>query len=242
MIPPVVVTGSSGGAGATTMAWGLSSAAAHDSGGQIFAVAVDATLGGGDLADRGCDAQVSSDTVQSWLRSEVPSLASVVRACTGATSTGARILGRAIEPLPPEQTLTSVHRYLSDAGAVPIYDAGSPVGNREIAPMLADPRFGLVIAVAARADAVNRLKATLGWLERRYGEFVVGDGVLALCHQEPDRGSAAADHVRGHLGAWFRAVAEVPYDAHLGAGGRLSWEELAAGTRAAYQQLWWLLR
>lgn len=236
-IPAVLVAGTAGGSGATTTALGLAAAMASDSDGELWPVAVDATLGGGDLALRGCDSAAPVSTLQAWLEAGCPSLPSTVNSFLGRASCGASVLARTPDPLPRRESFVSVHRHLTAAGAVAVYDGGAPASNRGTAPLLADPRIGLVITVAARADAVNRLKPALIWLDQHFGEFVIGDAVLVVTHQHPGADPGIAAHVRAFLGEWVRAVVSVPYDLHLAEGGLVGWHRLASPTRAAYLHL-----
>lgn len=240
--PPMVVVGNAGGSGATTTALGLAAAAASSSDGELWPVAVDATLGGGDLAARGCDAGAPTGSLQGWLEDRYPQLPSTVSAFAGTTTTGAVVLPRTPDPLPRRQSYVAVHRYLETAGALAVYDAGAPVSNRQVSPLLADPRIALAITVVARVDALNRLTPALRWLDDYFGEFHIADAVLVVTEQLPGSGSAAAAHLRTHLGAWMRSVVEIPYDLHLAEGGPVSWHRLAGETRAAYLHLMGELR
>ncbi|MEC3914426.1 hypothetical protein [Nocardia sp. CDC160] len=241
-VPSVLVLGGSGSSGATTTALGLAAAAAVDSDGEIWPVVVDATLGGGDVALRGCDAAAPVSTLQKWLGTAYPGLASSVGACSGQTSTGVRVLARTPDPLPRRESLVSVARHLETAGLLGIFDAGAPVTSRLAAPLLSDPRVGLVITVAARPDAINRLQPALAWLDESFSEFVVGDAVIVLTEQVPGSAAAVMDHVRTHLGSWVRDVLQIPFDIHLASGGTISWHRLAAETRDAYLALLGALR
>ncbi|MFC9995571.1 hypothetical protein [Nocardia sp. NPDC127526] len=241
-LPSVLVLGGSGSSGASTTALGLAAAAAVDSEGEVWPVAVDATLGGGDLALRGCDVAKPVSTVQDWLLTPHPELPSTVGACSGQASTGVRILDRSPDPLPRRESLLSVQRHLETAGLLAVFDAGAPVTSRLAAPLLADPRVGLVISVAARPDAINRLQPALQWLDENFGEFVVGDAVIVLTEQVPGAGKTVVEHVRTHLGSWVREVVQVPFDIHLAGGGVISWHRLAAETRDAYLTLLGALR
>ncbi|MFJ4655913.1 hypothetical protein ACIP5Y_31965 [Nocardia sp. NPDC088792] len=241
-LPSALILGGSGSSGASTTALGLAAAAAVDSDGEIWPVAVDATLGGGDLALRGCDAAEPVSTLQRWLNSPHPELASAVGACAGQTSTGVRVLSRSPDPLPRRESLISIARNLENAGLLAVFDAGAPVTSRLAAPLLADPRVGLVITVAARPDAVNRLQPALHWLEENFSEFVVGDAVIVLTEQVPGSAATVSGHVRTHLGSWVRAVVTVPFDIHLAGGGLVSWHRLTAQTRDAYLALLAALR
>ncbi|QLY29307.1 hypothetical protein H0264_29110 [Nocardia huaxiensis] len=233
-LPSVLVLGGSGSSGASTTALGLAAAAAVDSDGEVWPVAVDATLGGGDLALRGCDIAPPAGTVQSWLTTPYPELASTVGACAGQTSTGVRVLPRAPEALPRRETLLSIARNLETAGLLAVFDAGAPVTSRLAAPLLADPRVGLVITVAARPDAINRLQPALQWLDENFTEFVVGDAVIVVTEQVPGSAAGVIGHVRTHLGSWVREVVRIPFDVHLASGSVIAWHRLATETRDAY--------
>lgn len=235
-IPATLVVGAAGGGGATTTVLGLAGAAATDIDADT-PVCVDATAFGGDLALRGCDAHTPISTLQQWLDTGHPDLWTAVDACTGTTSTGARVLARGADPLPRRESFASVHRYLETAGALPIYDGGAPVANRGIAPLLADPRVALVLVAQARPDAVNRLRPALGWLDDRFGEFLLSRAVIVLTEQIPGTGAPLADHVRTWLGQWVRAIRLLPFDPHLAAGQHLSWDALSGATRTEFRIL-----
>ncbi|MFD6354193.1 MinD/ParA family ATP-binding protein [Nocardia tengchongensis] len=241
-VPAALVLGGSGASGASTTALGLAAAAAVDSEGDVWPVVVDATLGGGDVALRGCDAAAPVSSLQKWLGTADPGSASSVGACSGQTSTGVRVLARTPDPLPRRESLISVARHLETAGLLGVFDAGAPVTSRLAAPLLSDPRVGLVITVAARPDAINRLQPALAWLDENFSEFVVGDAVIVLTEQVPGAAATVIDHVRTHLGSWVRAVVQIPFDLHLATGGPISWHRLTAETRDAYLTLLGALR
>ncbi|NNH71225.1 hypothetical protein HLB23_15350 [Nocardia uniformis] len=241
-LPSVLVLGTAGSSGASTTALGLAAAAVAESDGETWPVVVDATLGGGDVGLRGCDSAKPVSTMQDWLATTHPELASTVLSCTGKTSMGVRVLPRSPDPMPRRETLVSVARHLETAGLLTVFDAGAPVTSRFAAPLLSDPRVGLVITVAARADAVNRLQPALRWLDEQYSEFLIGDAVIVLTEQVKDSGQASIEHVRTYLSSWVRDVVTIPFDAHLAAGGVISWHRLAAETRDAYLRLLGVLR
>ncbi|MFE3279518.1 MinD/ParA family protein [Nocardia sp. NPDC059239] len=238
--PPVLVLGSAGGSGASTTALGLAAAVrGGDSEKQVWPIAVDATACGGDLAVRGADAAAPASSLQVWLEFPAPyrERGTSAAGCAGRSSSGAAVLPRTGDPLPGRQSFVSVHRDLVGAGWLPVYDGGAPVSNKGLAPLLADPTVALVITVAARADAVNRLRAALKWLDDNYGHFHLADAVLVVTQQHSMPVAAATEHVRAHLGKWVRAVTEIPFDLHLAEGGPVSWHRLTGETRAAYARL-----
>ncbi|NNH69993.1 hypothetical protein HLB23_08970 [Nocardia uniformis] len=240
-LPPVLVMGSSGGAGSTTTALGIASAASYGYK-ERSPIVVDATPTGGDLARRGCDMIDPSGTVQTWLSMSHRGLSSTVLEACGENSARVGVLPRGPEALPLRETYASVHRDLSDAGCLPVYDGGAPVSNRMIAPLLSDSRITLVITLAARPDAVNRLRPALIWLDDNYSQYILEDAVIVVTRQHPSDGPSVAKHARAYLGEFVRAVTEIPYDHHLAAGGPITWTRLAPPTRAAYRQIINLLR
>ncbi|MGX1762610.1 MinD/ParA family ATP-binding protein [Nocardia brasiliensis] len=236
--PPVLVLGTSGGAGSTTTAWGLASAAATEETTESDPVAVDLTPYGTDLAERGCDAQAPVATIGTWLSCGRPSLPSAVTTCSGLSSAGVRILSRDANPLPRRETALSIARHLAEAGGLPVYDAGAPVTSRLAAPLLSDSRVALVLVCSARPDLVNRLRPALIRLDDEFGEFLLSRAVVAITEQSPGTGQAAAAHVADWLGTHIRAVRVIPFDAHMATGQRLSWSALGGATRQSFRLLW----
>ena len=155
----------------------------------------------------------------------------------GYTGTGVGMLARGEGGLPRRETFAGVHRRLSDAGAVAVYDGGAPVSASGIRPLLADSRIPVVVAVAARADAANRLLPALRWLETEFGEYAVADVAIAVTHQSVHAHRGVSAHLRTHLGGWVRTVADIPYDPHLALGQTIRWPRLAEATRTAYRTL-----
>lgn len=242
--PPVVVMGAAGGSGATTTTLGLAAALASeaDPDDDLWPGVVDATIGGGDLALRGCDSHKATSSIQEWIQADAPGLASTVEEYAGFTATGVAVMIRTPDPLPRRESFVSVHRHLTDAGVTPIYDAGAPVTNRGMTPLLSDPRVGLVITVTARSDTLSRVSVPLRWLDQHFGEFIIGDSVVVLTHQSRDVHPELAKQVRTVMGSWVRAIVEIPFDLHVHTGGPMSWHRLAPETRAAYLKLMGVLR
>ncbi|MFC9999218.1 MinD/ParA family protein [Nocardia sp. NPDC127526] len=240
-VPPILVMGSSGGAGTTTTALGVASAVASDYE-ERSPIVVDASATGGDLARRGCDKIDPAGTVQTWLNMGPRGLAPSVLDSCGENSSSFGVLPRGPEALPRRESYSSVHRDLSAAGCLPIYDGGSPVTNRMVTPLLSDPRIALVITLAARPDAVNRLKPALIWLDDNFGEHHLADALIVVTRQHPTDGPGVAQHARTYLGKYVRAVTEIPYDTHLAEGGPITWTQLSPPTRLAYRKIINLLR
>ncbi|MFD4356803.1 MinD/ParA family protein [Nocardia sp. NPDC058518] len=242
--PPVVVMGAAGGAGATTTTLGLAAALASEAepDDEIWPGAIDATLGGGDLALRGCDGHKATSSIQEWILADAPGLPNTIEEYAGFSSTGVAVMARTPDPLPRRESYVSVHRHLTDGGITPIYDGGAPVTNRALTPLLSDPRVGLVISVTARSDTLSRVSVPLRWLDQHFGEFVIGDAVLVLSHQSRDVNPHLAKQVRTVMGSWVRAIVEIPFDLHVHTGGPMSWHRLAPETRTAFLKLMGELR
>lgn len=236
--PPILVIGGSGGSGATTTAAGLGSVLADS---EHSPVLVDATPAGGDAALRMSDVSRGLASLQTWLNAGEPYLPEAIDQACGKASSGLQILGRGEEAFPRRETMVSVHRHLTAAGHVPVYDGGAPAQSRLIRPLLYDPRVPVVMTVAARADAANRLLPVLQWLDTEFGEFVVRDCAIAVTSQTAESPDVAA-HLRSHLDGWVRTVIAIPYDPHLAAGSTVTWKELREETRAAYRELLAALR
>ena len=239
-VPPTLLLGASGGAGVTTTAYGVASAAAEEHCPEVAPVIVDATpAGGSDLASRTADHRPPSATVQSWLASDHPGvgLPSAVDAVCGLSSSGARVLARDDRPLPRRESLVSVHRIVCNAGFTPVYDGGSPVGSPAVHPLRADGRNSVGIVVAGRPDAANRLRPVLSWLDDHYGDYLLANTVIVVAQQTPFGGGAVVNHLRAHLGRWVRSVVEIPCDPHLAIGEAIRWDILAEATKEAYRLL-----
>ena len=235
--PPILVVGGSGGSGVTTTALGLGSVMATEFSGEVWPLVLDATPAGGDLAERGSDGSRGSWTVQDWMSVDdiQRSLPGAVESVASRASSGARVLGRDEAPMPRRETFLSVNRSAAAAGYIPIYDGGAPLRSPTVRPLLEDPCVQVVITVAGRYGAVNRLLPVLRWL----GEFnqdVLRDTAVVVTRQSPLEGSEVTDYLATYLKDWVRGVVEIPYDPHLVAGGAITWKQLQPDTQAAYRK------
>ncbi|MFF0488121.1 MinD/ParA family ATP-binding protein [Nocardia sp. NPDC003482] len=238
---PILVVGGCGGAGTTTTALGLA--------GEIGAagaptVAVDATAAGSDLALRGADEHLSPISLQQWLYGRGDDEPAPLKDCLSQATSGIGLLWRDAAPLRRRATYLTVARAISDAGYTPVYDGGSPIAARHLRPLLEDAEVALVLAIPARADAANRLRVTLEWLDDEFGGQtegqgggIVGDTTVVVSHQQPGGEAEVAQHLREHLTGWVRAIREIPYDSHLARGELVRHQALAAETRRAYRTL-----
>ncbi|KZM75531.1 hypothetical protein [Nocardia terpenica] len=233
-VPAILVVGGCGGAGATTTALGLAAAVATTT--DYDAVAVDATATGGDLGLRGADELMRPVSMQSWLAGIDSGTTSVSREVLSCSSSGAGLLWRDEAPLPKRTTVATAAQLLTLSGYFGVYDGGYPVSSRHLLPLIADGRTCLVLTIPARADAANRMGASLQWLDDNLGGDVVADTTVVVSHQSPDTGPVA-DRLRRHLAGWVRDVLEVPFDPHLTSGLAISVDQLTPATSAAYARI-----
>ena len=237
---PILVVGGCGGAGTTTTALGLAGELAAEA----AAVAVDATVAGSDLALRGADEHLSPISLQQWLYGRGDDEPAPLKECLSRASSGIGLLWRDASPLRRRATYLTVARAVTEAGYTPVYDGGSPISARQLRPLLEDAEVALVLAIPARADAANRLRVTLEWLDDEFGGHtegqgggIVGDTTIVISHQLPGNDSRVADHLREHLTGWVREISEIPYDTQLARGELVRHNALDAETQRAYRQL-----
>ncbi|NUS45120.1 MAG: hypothetical protein HOQ24_15705 [Mycobacteriaceae bacterium] len=202
-------------------------------------VAVDATPAGGDLALRGADARYLPISLQSWLYGNGGGSAAPLEDCLSRASSGAGLLWRDAAPLRQRATFAAVGEELALAGYAPVYDGGTPIAARQLQPLLADPDLALVLVIPCRADAANRLRVALEWLDDEYGD---GDGIVSgttivVSHQLPEGEPDIGGYLRENLSGWVRDIREIPYDAQLARGELVTHSVLADATREAYRKL-----
>ncbi|QIS20847.1 hypothetical protein [Nocardia terpenica] len=238
---PILVVGGCGGAGTTTTALGIAGELAAAG---AATVAVDATAAGSDLALRGADEHLSPISLQQWLYGRGDDEPAPLKECLSRATSGIGLLWRDAAPLRRRATYLTVGRAIADAGYTPVYDGGNPIAGRQLRPLLEDSDIALVLAIPARADAANRLRVTLEWLDDEFGGRtegqgggIVGDTTIVVSHQLPGNDSAIAGHLREHLTGWVRDIREIPYDPQLARGELVRHNTLAADTRRAYRAL-----
>ncbi|WP_433733599.1 MinD/ParA family ATP-binding protein [Nocardia sp. CA-129566] len=237
----ILVVGGCGGAGTTTTALGLAGELGMAG---TPTVAVDATAAGSDLALRGADEHLHPISLQSWLYGRGNDEPAPLKECLSQASSGIGLLWRDAAPLRRRATYLTVARAIYDAGYTAVYDGGNPIAGRQLRPLLDDADVALVLAIPARADAANRLRVTLEWLDDQFGDSaegqgagIVGDTTIVVSHQMSGADSHVADHLREHLSGWVRDIREIPYDPHLARGELVRHASLAAETRRAYGRL-----
>lgn len=239
----ILVVGGCGGAGTTTTVLGLAGELAAGEG--VACVAVDATAAGGDLALRGADARLLPITLQAWLYGDGTGEPGPVDSCFSRASSGVGLLWRDPSPLRRRASFADVGRAVRRAGYRPVYDGGSPIAARQLRPLLSDPDLALVLAIPSRADAANRLRVTLEWLDDEFGDLdednsgngIVGETTIVVSHQVSGANDGVAAHLRENLSGWVRDICEIPYDPQLARGELVTHSVLADATREAYRKL-----
>ncbi|WP_067722624.1 MinD/ParA family ATP-binding protein [Nocardia yamanashiensis] len=238
---PILVVGGCGGAGTTTTALGLAGEIAAAG---IQTVAVDGTFAGSDLALRGADEHLSPISLQSWLYGRGDGEPAPLKECLSRATSGIGLLWRDPAPLRRRATYLTIARAIDESGYTAVYDGGNPIASRHLRPLLEDSDIALVLSIPARADAANRLRVTLEWLDDQFGGQgegqgggIVGDTTIVVSHQLPGNDSRVADHLREHLDGWVADIREIPYDPHLARGELVRHSNLAAETRRAYRRL-----
>jgi MinD-like ATPase involved in chromosome partitioning or flagellar assembly len=232
----LLIVGGCGGAGVTTTAWGIASAAL-EAGRAPQPIIVDATASGGDLAARTSDAHESPATAQSWLQLRDAPAAACIEDCSSRTSLGVRVLSRDASNLPWRATFATVSTLLSAAGYTPFFDGGAPAWGRQLSVLLADPGVRPLIVIPARADAANRLRGTLDWMDREIGSDAMRSAAIVVTRQTGVEDSTVAEHLRKWLAGAIGPVTEIPYDAHLAIGHTLTWGRLNERTRDVFGRL-----
>ncbi|MBM4492187.1 hypothetical protein GS471_30100 [Rhodococcus hoagii] len=178
--------------------------------------AVDATADGGDLLERGYGEDVPAGE---WVFSE-------------GVLWGRRALG---SPDGESLAAASTHALLGAAGYLPIYDAGSTLRARRLAPLLVDRALAIVLVVASRGDSVNRLPGQLEWIQSTLGEEALARSSSWLLR--PDPAKRPWQHLRAHLGNRVGAICEISHEASLASGGPVRWNELSEQIQGDFEQL-----
>lgn len=236
--PPVVlVVGACGGAGSTTTALGVANACAVAG---DKSVAIDATIGGGDLVDRGAAAAPSDYPVEQLLATADANGQlndDAFEACASATSAGAAILHQAGDR-EPDCDLRPLDPYLRHRGFPAIFDAGRLWRPAHVRPLRwLDPATPIVLTVPSRPDAFNRMRYSLDCLANFGGVNRLRSTVIAVTNQRPGIRSDEVASLREYLVGRVAAVVEVPYDEELALGGVIDYDRLRPATVAAYEEI-----
>ncbi|RRQ29810.1 hypothetical protein DK926_02840 [Rhodococcus sp. Eu-32] len=219
----MLVLGSCGGAGTTTTSVGLANAMSLQ-GNSV--VAVDATVGGGDLVDRAADHAVTAATVESGY----------IDVDLSVTSTGAQVLGRAW-PDADDPDFGRLDWYLSCTADAAVYDFGHRGFERDSAsPLRSQPWAALVLVVPARPDAVRRSRTALHTIRLAAGAKALRRTTVVVSQCDPGPSVVGIDDVRRGLDSVFD-VLEVPFDPHLASGSTVTAADLSPATARAYERI-----
>ncbi len=96
----------------------------------------------------------------------------------------------------------------------------------------------IVVVSSPSVDGARSASATLDWLEAHHCGDLVRNGVVVLSTIRPkSKSTVDLDRLEHHFAARCRAVARIPYDAHLEEGAEVDLELLSAETADAYLTL-----
>ncbi|MBD0321936.1 MAG: hypothetical protein ICV72_00935 [Aldersonia sp.] len=235
--PAVLVVGACGGAGSTTTALGIANSAALAG---ASSVAIDATVGGGDLVDRGASRAPGLHSVEGLLEIRLPSgdlRDDVFDACASTTSAGARILHQSGDR-EPYVDLRPLDPYLRARRYVAIYDAGRLWRPAHVRPLQwLDEHTPIVLTVPSRADAFNRMRYSLDCLADFGGVDRLRHTIVVVTNQRPGVRPDDVDALRKYLSGRAADVLAVPYDEELAVGAVVDHSRLRQATTAAYDQI-----
>lgn len=211
-----LVVAGSGGAGATTTAWGLATALRL---GAVCEVSlVDATSDGGNLLSRTGSSNIDDARA---LRQFADSMA--------VTSSGAVVVGADDGPATDPAL---VDELLAARGTARVHDAGTTVRSQRMIRLI-DSGVPLVVTAPARAEPLARLRGVLTWLTDAYSGDFLKDVVVVISHQTPSVG-VDLSKIRAALAARTAGVVEVAFDPALARAGVLSHTSLSPSTLDAW--------
>ncbi|MBC2641119.1 MULTISPECIES: hypothetical protein [unclassified Rhodococcus (in: high G+C Gram-positive bacteria)] len=228
----ILVLGACGGAGATTTALGLANTAAVRGG---AVVAVDATPAGGDIAERGADAVLSVSGLEQVVAAG-PVADDVFDGYCSRTSAGTCILNRIGNQTATDREFDALTGALRARGGSAVHDLGHRLRAAYLAPLLSTPS-PIVLVVPCRADAFNRLRATLQSIGDTLGEPGLARTDVTVSNQDATGWQVDVDLLRQYLGGQVWGIETIPYDEHLGMGIVIDHARLAPQTRMAYERV-----
>jgi MinD-like ATPase involved in chromosome partitioning or flagellar assembly len=96
----------------------------------------------------------------------------------------------------------------------------------------------IILVSSPSVDGARSASATLDWLEAHHCADLVRNGVVVLSAIRPkSKSTVDLDRLEHHFASRCRAVARIPYDAHLEEGAEIELELLASDTAEAYLAL-----
>jgi MinD-like ATPase involved in chromosome partitioning or flagellar assembly len=234
----VAVMSLKGGVGKTTTTVGLGSTLAALRGDRV--VAVDANPDRGTLSDK--VPLETAATIRDLLNegAQIRRYADV-RTFTSQAASRLEILASDRDPTVSvafsEDDYRNVCAVLEHYYSICITDCGTGLMHSAMAGVLhlADQ---VVMVSTPSVDGARSASATLDWLEAHgYGDLV-RDAVVVLCAVRPrSRSSVDLNRLEEYFAARCRAVARIPYDAHLEEGAEIELDLLGRGTADAYLAL-----
>jgi MinD-like ATPase involved in chromosome partitioning or flagellar assembly len=95
----------------------------------------------------------------------------------------------------------------------------------------------LIIVAGRSVDEAKLASETLSWLESNGYADLARSAVVVLNTSRPGASLIRPTELEAHFRSRVRAVATIPYDAHIATGGPISFRELAPATRQAAREL-----
>ncbi|WP_019809356.1 MinD/ParA family ATP-binding protein [Saccharomonospora halophila] len=226
-----------GGVGKTTMTTALGSTFASLRGDRV--IAVDANPDRGTLAQK--IPIETAATVRHLLR-DAGSVThySDVRAYTSQGPSRLEVLASESDPAVSEafseQDYLRAVALLEHFYNVVLTDCGTGLMHSAMKGVL-DSADSLVVVSSGSLDGARSASATLDWLDAHgYGDLVTRS-VAVINSVRPKAGSVDLDRLAAHFAARVRAVARIPFDAHLEEGAEIDLDRLHPGTRRALLEL-----
>ncbi|WP_007024820.1 MinD/ParA family ATP-binding protein [Saccharomonospora iraqiensis] len=226
-----------GGVGKTTVTTALGSTFASLRGDRV--IAVDANPDRGTLAQK--IPIETTATVRHLLRdADSVTRYSDVRAYTSQGPSRLEVLASESDPAVSEafseQDYLRAVALLEHFYNVVLTDCGTGLMHSAMKGVL-DSADSLVVVSSGSLDGARSASATLDWLDAHgYGDLVARS-VAVINSVRPKAGSVDLDRLAAHFAARVRAVARIPFDAHLEEGAEIDLDRLHPDTRRALLEL-----
>jgi MinD-like ATPase involved in chromosome partitioning or flagellar assembly len=234
----VAVLSLKGGVGKTTTAVGLGATFATLRGDRV--IAVDANPDRGTLSDK--VRLETAATVRDLLneRDQIRRYADV-RAFTTQAPSRLEVLASDRDPAVSvafsADDYCDAARVLEHFYSICLTDCGTGLLHSAMSGVLA-LADQIVVVSSPSVDGARSASATLDWLEAHNCGDLVRNGVVVLSTIRPkSKSTVDLDRLEQHFAARCRAVARIPYDAHLEEGAEVDLELLSAETADAYLTL-----
>jgi MinD-like ATPase involved in chromosome partitioning or flagellar assembly len=224
-----------GGVGKTTTTVGLGATLASLRGDRV--IAVDANPDRGTLSDKvGLE---TAATVRDLLneRDQIHRYADV-RAFTSQALSRLEVLASDRDPTISvafsEEDYCHVARVLEHYYSICITDCGTGLLHSAMSGVL-NMADQIVLVSSPSVDGARSASATLDWLDAHdYGDLVRNAVVVLSVVRPRSKSAIDLDRLEEHFARRCRAVARIPYDAHLEEGAEVELELLSSETTDAY--------